>query len=347
MNITASDPKGQRDGTLLSLQAGRGIAAFAVVLHHAGQASDAFTSGAWGWLFEWGYLGVDFFFVLSGFIIFHAHGADRRDWQAASRFIKKRLRRIFVPYLPVALTMIAAYALLPGLSQADRDWGWFTTLTLLPSGQPPALSVAWTLVFEMCFYLVFLLSFYLGILLPVAVVWSVATVLVWALGLGGSLVAPIADYLLHPLVLEFLLGMAAAWAFGRMPPAQGRVWLSLGAVGVLIFALWPDLHRVGFGLALVPLVLGLALIEKARPIRVPAMLVQLGAASYALYLVHNPLMSLVARAIGPMDSWTLSFVLCCLSAVLAGLAYHYFYERPVLRLFSQTAPSPQSKERSC
>lgn len=150
----------QHTGRLSSLELGRGIAALAVVAHHAGQASSAFTTQSHRGWFADGALGVDFFFVLSGFIIYHVHSRDARTANMARRYFGKRLRRIYVPYLPITLALIAAYALLPGISEGNRDWSIFTSLTLLPSGGPPALSVAWTLVFEMTFYIVFL-TFYL------------------------------------------------------------------------------------------------------------------------------------------------------------------------------------------
>jgi hypothetical protein len=55
-----------------SLQVFRGLAALAVVLHHASVSTGAFVADVPAWamsVFGLGYLGVDFFFVLSGFII--------------------------------------------------------------------------------------------------------------------------------------------------------------------------------------------------------------------------------------------------------------------------------------
>lgn len=55
-----------------SLQAGRFFAAMAVVLHHASVSVTAFVDqvpSRFEAIAEYGYLGVDFFFVLSGFII--------------------------------------------------------------------------------------------------------------------------------------------------------------------------------------------------------------------------------------------------------------------------------------
>ena len=74
-----------------SLQYGRGLAAVAVLLHHACLATAAFGEKPPRLvesIINRGNLGVDFFFVLSGFIIMHAHGADARTTMAAAEYLK-------------------------------------------------------------------------------------------------------------------------------------------------------------------------------------------------------------------------------------------------------------------
>lgn len=334
MQILKADPAKPKLG---SLELGRGLAALAVVAHHAGVASDAFTSSSQkhGHWFEAGALGVDFFFVLSGFIIFHVHRVDPRSFAAARNFFWKRLRRIYTPYLPVTLALIAAYLMFPGISQVNRDWGWFTSLTLMPSRSPPALAVAWTLVFEMIFYIFFLTFFFTRHFWWLVSAWVGATISISFFNMANVTSFPPFNVIFHPLILEFVAGMIMAMLFSRLPPSLWALPTFAGLALAIVFFMYPGAHRIFFGLALAPLVLGLALMESHFGYLLPAPALLLGASSYAIYLVHNPLQSVIARVFRAPDNWLLTFAACCIGGVAAGIAYHVFYERPILRLLSR------------
>ena len=125
------------------LDALRGFAALLVLLTHLQFALVAFYPG--GWLtahpvaisvLEHGAIGVDVFFLISGFIVFLAARRVIHAGRGARIFLIKRFLRIFLPYWPIALVLGAAYALLPGLS-ATADpikVNWLKTLTLIPGG---------------------------------------------------------------------------------------------------------------------------------------------------------------------------------------------------------------------
>lgn len=101
------------------LQVGRAAAALAVLMSHIAIATNAFgaplppTLSA---ICSDGFLGVDYFFVLSGFIIFTTHSRDERNFRSAAEYVRKRLIRVYVPYLPISLAMISLYLMLPGVS---------------------------------------------------------------------------------------------------------------------------------------------------------------------------------------------------------------------------------------
>jgi len=84
------------------------------------------------------------------------------------------------------------------------------------------------------------------------------------------------------------------------------------------------------------ILLSAVLLEPSLHRRVPRGLVRLGDASYAIYLLHAPLISLTSRAaakIPVFDNWLASLMLSIVCVVTAGLAFYAFVERPALAAF--------------
>ncbi|MGQ4659015.1 acyltransferase family protein [Lysobacter sp. F6437] len=217
------------------LEAMRAVAACWVLVHHANQSVSAFVGplGAGSVVIANGYLGVDFFFVLSGFIIALSSNRLLETGRGFGDYARARLIRIYVPYLPIGISMLLLYLLFPNLSAADRTPGVLTSLTLLPSVSPPALSVAWTLIHELLFYALFSLIFVSRkALWWLLVVWA-------ALIVGQAWVGPPLSlgwkYLLSPLNLCFLLGVAVYY----LTRNGVRAWAPVvgGIIGAVVLAL--------------------------------------------------------------------------------------------------------------
>jgi peptidoglycan/LPS O-acetylase OafA/YrhL len=94
-----------------------------------------------------------------------------------------------------------------------------------------------------------------------------------------------------------------------------------------------------FGLAMGFGVVAMVRAERAGQIRVPAALTFLGAASYSIYLVHNPVGALAARL---FDNWLVTFAFASCAGTAVGIAYHLAFEKPLLRLLSQKRGSARS-----
>jgi exopolysaccharide production protein ExoZ len=287
------------------------MAAAVVMVFHSALAAHAFGQTVPGYaIISRGWIGVDFFFVLSGFIIFHSTvGRDK----SLADYALSRFRRIYLPYWPVGIAVALAYVALPALSASHREWSWLPTLTLLPVDSAPALPLAWTLKHEVLFYTVFGLLYY-GRMLRLGFG-------AWALGIAFGL-----PHLPFATVnLEFFMGMLAAilyrnrWAHPAMltlVPLPFLVWMMLGA---------DESTRILTGLGFMLLIAPAAQLERGRWFAVPQWLVFLGAASYSFYLIHVPLISIVAR-ISPAI-----FVSAVVVSVIGGIAYHFAVEKPLVR----------------
>jgi exopolysaccharide production protein ExoZ len=280
----------------------RATAAAAVAWEHI--AHDAIAAGhdPAGWIatalgvLPWT-AGVDVFFVISGFVIVHASGrlfAAPRGWLT---FLRRRLTRIAPLYwglttLLLATTLVDRRAVHGALGDA---WYIAASYLFIPVARPdglvqPALSLGWTLNYEMFFYL--LMTPFL--LLPRSSAVALCAATLGTLVLAGqahlSAAVPFVFWS-NPVVLEFAAGMGLAQAVAhgmRLP-----LWLRLALVAIALAALHLDtvLGRtsglVEVGIPAVLLVCATVSGDGGQPRgRALRLGVRLGDASYAMYLVH-------------------------------------------------------------
>src|SRR5216683_3883717 len=101
---------------ITTLQALRGISALLVLGLH----SVPFAPHLFRYLFSWGFAGVDFFFVLSGFILLYVHyGQIGRPEKLRSYFIR-RFSRIYPSYWAVMVFLIPAAFVLRSLVPPEK-----------------------------------------------------------------------------------------------------------------------------------------------------------------------------------------------------------------------------------
>lgn len=271
-----------------NVQALRFLAALAVALYHAGVQYRGLPSGDWlGPIFDLfvphGMLGVDVFFAVSGFIIWHTT-AGLQGLRNSAQFLAKRLTRIYLGYWPW-LAMMAA-AMHYRLGEDLATYNVTGSLLLFPLGGKLILIVAWSLTVEVVCYAVFAVSMMLPrrrMILGVLAIWSSAAVLLAGQGAGIAFT---------PFIVEFAAGafLAAAVERHRTP---SPLWL----LPALIVGLWlassfdsteSTLARVFLATPFAVSAVLLALSLEARGRTAGDALVRLGDASYALYLCHVP-----------------------------------------------------------
>ena len=103
---------------------------------------------------------VDFFFVLSGFIIFGAHRDDISKPRSLPSYLTKRFIWIYPTFWMIFAAVFLGAWVVPSLrSTLPSDAGIvLKTLLLLPQhGGSPVIVVAWSLQYEVLFYLFFAL----------------------------------------------------------------------------------------------------------------------------------------------------------------------------------------------
>lgn len=330
------------DRQLDGVQFGRGVAACLVVLYHGGRMLTLPQYVGHGTLvkslFTFGNAGVDFFFVLSGFIIFHVHRRDIGYPGRVGHYLWRRITRIYPMYWAVTGLIILMTIL-------KRDWTDLapghvaTSLLILPYTQEPLLGVGWTLTHEVLFYAVFaglILSRRIGLLLVLA--WLGLTALELAVPSSQMLVQFLAD----PYHLEFIFGALAALMLARTSSRQAGIIALAGitlflAVGVLVdlgrLTGNEPICRVILGGASALILYGVSVCEREGWIRVPRWAAFLGAASYSIYLVHTIFIGFAARFVFKLplahDLPNLSTLVICAIAIACGCLAYQFVERPL------------------
>jgi peptidoglycan/LPS O-acetylase OafA/YrhL len=321
----------------------RALAVLAILLHHAGVA----------WL-PGGYLGVDLFFVISGFVITRLIAAELEAGTfSLAGFWRRRARRI-VPALAVLLlaTLIAAWVMMSPAQMKDFLPVFFGAATMVPNivlwfdvgyfaqdaANRPLLHL-WSLGVEEQFYLLYpLLLLALWTLRPRARWWSLLALATASLLAAATLVAfaPSAGfYLLPSRIWELVTGALAALSLWRPAGRTAQAW----ALAALVLILVPMLlfGPRSPGLATLPPVLGAALcLMAARPDTwvgrglVTRPLVQIGKASYGAYLWHWPLLAFARIHMADEPSLTAKLALTG-GALVLGWASWRWIEAPFRR----------------
>ncbi len=337
----------------------RAVAVLAVALFH----------GHLG-LFPGGFVGVDVFFVISGYLITGIISAEiRAERFSIWRFYERRLRRIG-PALAVVVLAVAVFTLLYKTPREANMFGEGVTFVVLmisnffffgetgyfgEAANRFALLHTWSLSVEEQFYLFWppLMVLLFGRLAR----WRVSLLLtLFALSLIGAEIAlelePMAAFYLAPFrIWELMLG--AALALGYVPKirrsAVAEAAAGLGLAMILFSAVFfEEGMRFPGASALVP-TLGTALIihagEAGRRTMTSALLstrpmVFVGLCSYSFYLWHWPALSFASyMTIRPLD---MTEALAALAVAFAlSVASLYWVERPFRRKSSAAASASE------
>lgn len=325
----------------------RTVAVVPVVLFHAGLSA---MSG--------GFVGVDIFFVISGFLItgIIAKSIDDNRFSIVD-FYKRRIKRIFPSFVLMAfVSTLAALAIFPpdrllayarslafasGFLSNLHFWKSIDYFTTNAHVEP--LLHTWSLAVEEQFYifhpwLLLLLFRKRNWLIPVLCALFAASLLLSMVTVHYMQSATF--YMLPTRAWELLLGGILALGWPR-PPASARIAATGGLAGLalIVFAIFAYTSETLFpGAAALPPTVGAALLIWAgmRPsglsyrLLSSAPFVAIGKASYSFYLWHFPLFAFATYLLGGVLPLSIGLLLSAVALALAFVTL-WLVENPVRR----------------
>jgi peptidoglycan/LPS O-acetylase OafA/YrhL len=333
----------------------RGIAAWLVVFFHARPWTEGLLHPALLGVFAYGYLAVDLFFMLSGFVIWHNYA--RRLAAGGPRATRSFLWRRFARVWPLHGAMIAAFAVfavIMGALGAD--------LSRFPPGHLPyhlALIQAWGFInplkwndpswsisTEMAAYLLFPALVVLlgrgwvsrGGWLALCAAALAALALLFAAHGSRSLSADIANLGLWRCLAEFAIGALVCVGWTRrqqMPAAVPLAALTLILAAGYLFKL-PEIVVAppAFATTLLALALGgvPARLFDTRSLR------YLGEISYSTYLSHSFIGAVATALAGGAVLGAGGLALYCLAVLAASVVLYHRLEKPAQRWLQAHTP---------
>lgn len=328
----------------------RALAVLSVIFYHTG-----FTA------FKGGFVGVDVFFVISGYLITRNIASEvQKDTFSFANFYMRRARRLFpalfftaavslaigaalmIPYHLVDFAKSLVFSIIPASNiYFWKTAGYFSSEAILK----PLLHM-WSLSVEEQFYLVW--PSVLIFLFALRRSWLSLTVLL-VTGAGSLAYAEFkltsdpngVFFLTQYRVVEFIAGVLCVWLVNHRPKNEiaREISLALG-LAMIVYAVTCYSNSTPFpGLNALPPVMGAMLVIYAGAPRYLGRLlanrvaVSVGLISYSLYLVHWPLLVFLTYVLG--KEWYVPYSVVIGSLILATLMFLYV-ETPFRR------PAPAS-----
>ncbi|MCR1574280.1 MAG: acyltransferase [Klebsiella aerogenes] len=315
-----------------NIQMLRALAVIMVVAYHSVGVVNKYGFGLvdYSQIGRWGALGVDIFFVISGFIMAMI---DDKKRKSPYEFAKDRVLRIVPIYWLMIITLIVIQSIMP---EIFRDTIYTTTQNIASiffvssyfGFNYPTLYVGWSLELEMFFYAAF--SLCLIIKNQKAKLVSLIGIILVLSMLG----------LIKPISMEFAFGIIAYYTSKKISSMQANILLLLSATLIAIALFYSlsiptDLYSIER-----PLFAGLisfAIVFTAvvcRDVKNNFM-TEVGNASYSIYLVQVFSIPLITKIVVKLDlkvSGLIVFLVATIFTVIAGYIFYILIEKNVVNV---------------
>jgi len=325
---------------LHSIQVIRALSAIMIVGHHVALYMNDSSLTIVNNLFINGWVGVDVFFVLSGFLLYYTSYKKIAQKGQCKDFLFKRLSRIYPVYWIVLSAVLIIWPSYFGAWYLYSIMDILNSFMLMPQEALPVLGVTWFLSFTVFSYFIF------AILIFFKKKTSYTIVTAWVLGvlLNSFELLPTTniyvDFIFSNHYIEIIAGYLIAFMFMKNPVKKPILSLLSGCIlFLIIFYQIIDGALVRnstasmflFSLAVGLIILGCVSYEFNRDISFPKSVLAVGDASYAIYLTHFNLLTftdLFNQKLG-LHSIT-AFLYHTILLILLGILFYYFVEKRVI-----------------
>lgn len=338
----------------------RFIAAIWVAIFHGSLVGMFLGVAPWlDFFINWGYAGVDIFFVISGVIMAHSTKNINDSPRAAGTFFLIRFSRIYTGWWPAMLLYVIffkiTHQLTPKINLKASFFLYFTELSGL-------INIAiWSLLFELYFYTIVSIGLLLQKRRRYIFLWLLFTILIvtnFYLLIDRSTENSYSDpnwiqmFYIAPIVAEFFMGYFLYHCTQRF---SGPSWKTWGLIAISLTSLtiyltphfsshpyglanpyyWPERTVLIGGAALA--IVGAALKLPSPRNKIALALTKLGDYSYSIYLLHTLAFNITLTLLpwGSFDKHyrIITSVGTMIVLLLASAAYYHWVEHPAYMFF--------------
>lgn len=340
-----------------SLHTMRGLAAITVMFFHFSWILDSAYGGLGNNLMKYGYLGVDIFFIISGFVISMSSSKVSSNLNGCFVFVKHRLKRLLPAYyfwLFVAFLTGGAMSTFHYPDKVDNLISAFTMTPVTSQNGPLYLNnesmygIRWSLIYEMYFYLLVTFSLFVKNRTFALTLIIMAMVLVSPVVVGLSPTLndtgiesdnKFLNLATNPIIFLFLYGVIFQKVYHHvilLPAILRRalgLCLLITSIFCILFTQNISHSPLSGGLYMLFIFIAATINEDLFKNKTPKLALFFGDISYSLYLIHTLMNSGLDKRlteIGLPNGW-FKFALYCLTSIVLACASYNYIEKPFFK----------------